>query len=271
MATPPRAVRRGRGQRCRPGAARLRPGKPEGEGPPRPVEGAEPAPPGAGVGDRKGAGPRRALQREIRPRAVLHPPPAGRERHPVALGGVVDPILDAAGGGGTAGEEGEEREERVTRSHLPLACREASSSNTRRRGMPRALSSTMVWNHRSATSETTRASPSPPSAAVITSAASSPIFRQIWGWPFWKSEATYEPGGGATLRDSSTRSRTSNMAGPAPAAPGAPAWPASPAGTSRRVKKQLRAPVWQATPSWCTWTSSVSRAQSTEMPPPCWA
>jgi hypothetical protein len=29
-----------------------------------------------------------------------------------------------------------------------------------------------------------------------------------------------------------------------------------------RVKKHVREPVWQATPSWCTWTSSVSASQS---------
>jgi hypothetical protein len=67
-----------------------------------------------------------------------------------------------------------------------------------------------------AISDTTRSSPSPPSAAVTTSVASSPIFRQICGSPLPSSPATYEPGGGETLRDSSTRSTTSSTAGPAP-------------------------------------------------------
>ena len=65
----------------------------------------------------------------------------------------------------------------------------------------------MVWNQRSAISDTTRASPSPPSAAVTTSVASSPIFRQIWASPRSKSPAVYDPDGGM-LADATCDGRT---------------------------------------------------------------
>ncbi len=44
--------------------------------------------------------------------------------------------------------------------------------------------------------------------------------------------------------------------------PGRAAPPCAGAGPDSRVKKHERAPVWQATPSWWTWRSSVSRSQS---------
>ena len=65
------------------------------------------------------------------------------------------------------------------------------------------------------------------------------------------------PFGRSTLRDWMTRSITSSSIGPGRAAP-----PCAGAGPDSRVKKHERAPVWQATPSWCTWSRSVSRSQS---------
>src|SRR4029450_9012119 len=115
-----------------------------------------------------------------------------RQAHRIALARVKDAALDAVGGAGRPREEDAEHREgnapgddvprREPPPHFtppagaaPPACRRSSSATTRRRGMPRFVSSTMAWNQRSATSEITRSSLSPLSAAVTTSVASSPL------------------------------------------------------------------------------------------------
>src|SRR4030095_7991009 len=128
-------------------------------------------------------------RRGVAPRAAPPLPLPTGQAHRIALGRVKDAALDAVGGAGRPREEDPREEDREHRGgdapggepppHFtppagaaPPACRRSSSATTRRRGMPRFVSSTMAWNQRSATSEITRSSLSPLSAAVTTSVAS---------------------------------------------------------------------------------------------------
>ena len=92
---------------------------------------------------------------------------------------------------------------------------------------------------------------------MTTSTASSPILRQTAASPFASRPATYEPAGAAAFREATIRSMRASML------------PAAPSPVSA-VKKHVRLPVWQATPSWCTCTSSVSASQSAYTPWTCW-
>src|SRR5205809_2008857 len=215
--------------------------------------------PARGVGQHARA-PVIASQREIRTPIVHDAPSRTGKAHPIAMLRVENPVVDSASRapGRDDGESDGHDERRAPGAgahagYPPGAarsrCRRASSSRTSRSGIPRFPSSTSVWNQRSATSETTRASPSPPSAAVTTSVASSPIFRHTAASPLASSPATYEPSAGAAFRSCTIRSMRSSMLAVAPAPDSA-------------LTKHVRAPVWQATPSWWTWTTSVSASQS---------
>ena len=106
------------------------------------------------------------------------------------------------------------------------------------------------------------------SAATTTSAASSPTFCAIRASPAARSPETCEPSRGAARLDWITRSITSRIPGPAPDAPRRGASPS--AGRATRLKKHVRLPVWQATPSWCARIRRVSPSQSAYTASTCW-
>ena len=114
----------------------------------------------------------------------------------------------------------------------------------------------MVWNQRSATSATTR------SVALAAERGGDDLDGLLADLPADRGLALGEErrhvgaGGGAASRDCEHAlddlERCRSSAGRRRRA-------GRPAGG---VKKHVRRPVWQATPSWCTWTSSVSASQS---------
>src|SRR5437867_157514 len=199
-----------------------------------------------------------APQLQLGARAVHHVPRGAGNGHSEAVRRAKDAVLQPPSGAAGEDAEGDGRDERrapgagahalASRSRaLPVSARQLLEDVAERDAtLP---SNTSVWNQRSATSETTRASPSPPSAAVTTSIASSPILRHTAASPFASRPATYEPDAGADLRSPTMRSMRSSMFAAAP-------------GPDSALKKHVRAPVWQATPSWWTWTTSVSPSQS---------
>ena len=126
----------------------------EGEGAGEEREGSVERRARTGGGDGHPAGRARPAQLEVGRAVADHRPAVGGQRDPVALGRVEHAALDTVGGAGEPEGQGHHQEpDRWAPDHRPSdvpadgvarsAWREASSANTRRSGMPRAVRSSI--------------------------------------------------------------------------------------------------------------------------------